>query len=346
MTTVLTITYSLLKTFLKYGYPLLFVLPLTGQTTSNPDISVIGQLVLSEDQARLDWTGSDIELAITGYVNPFARAEVYVHKHDAESSFELEEAFLNIERGLPLGIGLRSGRMQPTLGRMNLEHFHTWPFIEAPIAFTDITGSETWSSDGAEASFILPLPWYSSLTAGIFNSQPGAEVHSHDESSEPESEESSSRVMLGHFTSFFEFSPVTYMEVGSSILREQDSEKFIFGMDLKVRWRPDGYRGLTLQSELFLYPEEDHGDDMNAGVYGYINYQFNRSWNIGAIFDGLKHAHEDLSLMPGVFIGFSPVEESMVLRLALKQEPPSEGSGVTVLSQLIWSLGPHKPHRF
>ncbi|SVD60381.1 uncharacterized protein METZ01_LOCUS413235, partial [marine metagenome] len=89
------------------------------QTTVNPDISVLGDLLLINNNESTSLSTSGLEIAVQGYVNPFARADVYLHKHEGESVVELEEAFLTIERGLPLHLGLRTGKFRPSFGKMN-----------------------------------------------------------------------------------------------------------------------------------------------------------------------------------------------------------------------------------
>jgi hypothetical protein len=43
-----------------------------------------------------------------------------------------------------------------------------------------------------------------------------------------------------------------------------------------------------------------------------------------------------------LFFGYSPVEESSVLRIRIAPD----GDDINLMAQLVWSLGPHKPHRY
>jgi hypothetical protein len=48
-----------------------------------------------------------------------------------------------------------------------------------------------------------------------------------------------------------------------------------------------------------------------------------------------------------LFIGFAPVEETSLLRLAGYYRKPAESEGVFGATlQLVFSLGPHRPHSF
>jgi hypothetical protein len=131
---------------------------LFSQTTANPQFSVIGDLVMDQINDSPKLSSSGVEIAIQGNVNPFARADVYLHKHNDESPIELEEAVLTIERGLPLGLGLRLGKFRPDLGRINKVHAHLFPFIEAPTGMKKVLGEEFWAPTGVEANILLPLP--------------------------------------------------------------------------------------------------------------------------------------------------------------------------------------------
>ncbi len=151
---------------------------LFSQTTANPQFSVIGDLVMDQINDSPKLSSSGVEIAIQGNVNPFARADVYLHKHNDESALELEEAVITIERGLPLGLGLRAGKFRPDIGKINKDHAHLFPFIQAPKSMANILGEEFWSPTGLEGSILLPLPWYTKLSIGYFDE--GFEDHMHD----------------------------------------------------------------------------------------------------------------------------------------------------------------------
>ena len=121
---------------------LLFTIFLFGQITNNPDFSVIGDLIIDQSEDEIGLSSAGIEMAIQGYVNPFARVDVYLHKHNDESALELEESVITIERGLPLGLGLRAGKFRPDIGKINKDHAHLFPFIQAPKSMASILGEE------------------------------------------------------------------------------------------------------------------------------------------------------------------------------------------------------------
>ena len=333
---------------------------LFGQTTINPDFSVIGDLIIDQSEDEIGLSSAGIEMVIQGYVNPFSRADVYIHKHNDESALELEEAVITIERGLPLGLGLRAGKFRPDIGKINKDHAHLFPFIQAPKSMANILGEEFWSPTGLEGSILLPLPWYTKLSIGYFDEGFGDHKHMLNEKSneyddyqgKDEEEGLSNGVLSGRWSHFIDLNDVTHLEVGAS--GYSGDEKSLLGADLKFKWRPDKYRSLTIQGEVFQLNEnrEAHENDKVKIIgYTFINYQFNKAWNMGLIGDfstfDISENEEDNHVDKSnynfaLFFGYSPVEESSVLRIRIAPD----GDDINLMAQLIWSLGPHKPHRY
>ena len=348
---------------------------LISQTTANPQFSIVGDLVMDQLQKDPNLSSSGIEIAVQGYVNPFARADVYLHKHNDDSPIELEEAVITVERGLPFGFGLRAGKFRPDLGKINKDHVHLFPFIEAPSGMANILGKEFWAGTGLEASIFLPLPWYSNISIGFFDSGLGDHDHdiekedvhnNHKDKDEYVDEhdhgknEKNEKVFSARWGHFFDLSDINLMEIGTSYYKGIESS--LMGADFKYKWRPNKYRSLTIQGEVVQLSikeenhKEDHadevhkGDNKNKSDAGYlmINYQFNKSFNFGIIGDYYKETYKEAEVNPSIFFGFSPVEESTVFRLKIGQveDHKSHKKHLKTTAQIIWSLGPHKPHQY
>lgn len=83
--------------------------------TKNPNISVISDFrifvhddkILADEKNKLNLNLEEIELAIQGYLNPYARADIFFAKHGIEGSVEIEEASATFLRGLPLGLNIK-----------------------------------------------------------------------------------------------------------------------------------------------------------------------------------------------------------------------------------------------
>ena len=346
------------------------------QTTVNPDISFLGDLLIKGDKDSFSLITSGVEITAQGYVNPFARADLFLHLHDGEGIIEIEEAFITVERGLPLNLGLRAGKFRPEFGKINREHTHTYHYILASRPVQSLLGEEMWSSAGVELSTLVPLPWYSKFSFSTMQNGMGVhghEDHSHDMREEKkewygdkrliEKQDSDSKdtgVVAFRFSNFLELNQITHFETGLNHYRSlHDDEETISGVDLKFKWRPDKFRSFTIQGEVMQntgeeeheedkYHKEDHSDEGGTIIaYGWLNMQINKIWNIGLIMDYSSEMHEAQYKSFGVFGGFSPVEESSVFRVRFHQEYHGDEAPIfSVVAQLIWSLGPHKPHRF
>ena len=321
------------------------------QTTENPDISVIGDLIINQDG---DISSSGAELAIQGYVNPFARADVFLHKHANYEAIHLEEVVISFERGLPFDLGLRVGKFRPDIGKINKEHAHTLFFIEAPKSMKDMLGEEMWGTLGFEANWLAPLPWYTKLSAGYFTKELGASCSHGEVEGETEGDEivpvtTAISTRLSHS---FDLSDVAHLEVGSGYYRDIENNQsphlhHAFELDFKYKWRPNTYKSIVWQGEVFRKsPIENPDNKSKLAGYSWINYQFDKRWNIGFIADYSSGIEEQEYNSFGSFIGFSPAEESSVFRLTLSHQNHGEDTSLNVLGQIIWALGPHKPHQF
>ena len=321
------------------------------QTTVNPDISVIGDLIIENNDNETSFNSSGVEIAIQGYVNPFARADVFLHKHNDESPIHLEEAFISIERGLPMNLGLKTGKFRPDFGKINKEHMHTYYYVLPSEPVQHILGEEMWASAGVEISLLLPLPWYGNISLGVFQNGMSQQHHGHEEAGHEHKEEEHETEIAGksfstRLSQFFDLYHDTHLEFGLSYYQEiGNAEINTFGTDYKLKWRPNNYRSFTIQGDYF-YKSIFEGTITTAG-YTWYNYQFNRVWNTGLIYDFSDDIEEESYRSIGIFAGFSPVEESSVFRLRIHRAcHGSNEPHFSLVAQIIWALGPHKPHQF
>lgn len=331
---------------------LLFVFAYS-QTTVNPDISVIGDLIINQDG---DISSSGVEIAIQGYVNPFARADVFLHKHADHNAVHLEEAVISFERGLPFNMGLRAGKFRPDIGKINKEHAHTLFFIEAPASMKNMLGDEMWGAFGLEPNWLLPLPWYSKLSVGYFTKAMGTSCD-HEESEEEEGHSHEEHIekttsLSARLSHFIDLNDITHLEIGSGYYRDIENHELphlhhVGELDFKLKWRPDTYRSFTWQGEIFRKsPVDNPNNKYKLAGYTWMNYQFNKRWNMGVVTDFSSDIDGEAYNSFGVFAGFSPAEESSVFRLAVSKIHHGEESDLNITGQIIWALGPHKPHQF
>ncbi len=124
------------------------------------------------DPQQRGFNARNIELAFDGAVDPYFEGFaniVFKLDNDNETSVEVEEAFMQTT-SLPFNLQLKGGQFFASFGRLNPTHPHTWDFADTPLVNGLFLGPDGLRGVGAQASWILPLPWYSQL---IFASQNG-----------------------------------------------------------------------------------------------------------------------------------------------------------------------------
>ena len=63
---------------------------------------------------------------------------------------------------------LKLGKIRGDFGKHGLLHTHAFPFVQAPVIMANTIGEEGFKDSGAEASWLTPLPWYATLTGGMY----------------------------------------------------------------------------------------------------------------------------------------------------------------------------------
>ena len=364
-----------MRTIFSYFLVSLFLVLLVekglAQTTENPDISFIGDVRLSmhnDQESRPDEDGKiildfhELEIAGTGYLNPFARADIYLGIHGTEGPIEIEEAYMTLLRGLPLNLQLKAGQYLPDFGKLNTQHPHQWSWIERPLMFQEMFGHDGFRDIGINISSLVPvgslalgLSVHALKTGGV-----GEHHHHHDGESEAEETTPKDLGFLGRISAFAPLGDVTFLETGISWLRAESlpvENRYadMLNLDFKLKWRPDNYRSLNLIAE-YLYNsrpvEEDQGvkDIKSSGSFAALDYQFRRRFNAGLFYDHTQGAENEAEFQTGygIFTGFNLAEETTRFGLVLRR---NEGSALpesydSALVQILWSLGPHKPHPF
>jgi hypothetical protein len=214
-----------------------------------------------------------------------------------------------------------------------------------------VLGEEFYTATGLEVNWLMPLPWYSNLSIGYFDTGISGQDDGKDESGYNDHDHEGGDSKNGHideehhdgekqpkgssarWSHFIDLNEVNHFEFGTSYY--VDHEKSFGGADFKYKWRPNKYRSLTLQGEVIQFELGDkheektvHPKEVLTAGYLLVNFQFNKAWNVG----------------------FSPVEESAVLRIRIGQvandHEGHDKKHLKTTAQLIWSLGPHKPHRY
>lgn len=342
----------------------------TAQTTENPDISFIGDVRISlhdnenssaGDYGKLVVDFHEIEIAATGYLNPYARADIYLGMHGIEGTFEIEEASMSLLRWLPANLQLKAGQYLVDFGKLNTQHPHQWSWMSRPLMHQELFGHDGLRDVGLQISTLYPVGNSAlSISANLLRNG-NLSGHHHHEGEEHESEEEEHRELAfsGRVGMFSPVTDKTSLELGLSLFRAEfdPAEKryaTIFGADGKLKWKPDMYRSFSVIGEFTMNQrtvehDEEEEDVTSHGLFAALDWQFMRRYNAGLFYDYTQEAvdSEVSRYGYGLFAGFSLAEETTRFSLLLRRDDGDEFDTYnTVMLQILWSLGPHKPHQF
>jgi hypothetical protein len=333
------------------------------QTTVNPDISFIGDFRLIDHHKAPDDIGAnkaqfdfhELEIAAGSYLNPYARADVTLGIGAGE--IDIEEAYATLLRGLPLSLQIRAGQYLVDFGKLNTQHAHQWSWIERPMMFDSFFGEEGLKGVGLNLTSLVPIG-NSALNISGSLLQGGFLM--------PQDEANSSPPLAGNgrLSIFASVSEHANIDMGISGLRAQHDPlnehwTTMGDFDFKYKWKPSIYKSLLIVAEGLINSRTIKPDSLNVsltknvtsyGAFAALDYQFWRRYDAGAFIDYSQTPidENDHRTAYGLFGGFALAEETYRVGFLLRQDEGTELSEAyqTFEIQLLWSLGPHKPHQF
>jgi uncharacterized coiled-coil protein SlyX len=296
----------------------------------NPAIGLVGETILSYRSKGSNETGSNrpggfdfnqrsVELNLAGSVDPFARGYAVINASadpvTGEATARVEEAAIQTT-SLPWNLTLKGGRFFGEFGRLSYIHDHELPFVNRPLVLDNYIGGES-KTDGLQLNFLLPIPHYVSLTAGVgdqFGDTPN-DVGNFRHFSELN--------FWGRASTYFDLTPDVSLETGVSGLYNQkeidrggvfvqpdgstltERRRIVLGADLALRYQPlrnNQFRSLTWGTEL-LYSDNRYLDNPTGipggpvfnrdvgsfGLYSYLAYKLHRQWIVGCLFDWMEN---------------------------------------------------------
>ena len=278
--------------------------------SSAPDLYNIE--VGDHDPQQRGFNARNIELAFDGAVDPYFEGFaniVFKLDNDNETSVEVEEAFMQTT-SLPFNLQLKGGQFFAAFGRLNPTHPHTWDFADTPLVNGLFLGPDGLRGVGAQASWTLPLPWYSQLifasqngrgSTGFSFRNPGSDGMFFDRiTTDREARGLQDFVWIPRFENSFNLSETQTVLAGVSGAFGSNetgatSRTQIYGADLLYKWKSaraeGGFPFVKWQTE-FMYRRFEAGTGANDsfpvaetfhdwGLYSQVLWGFKKGWVVG-----------------------------------------------------------------
>jgi len=331
----------------------------------NPDISLIGQVrpgwtddASSLDAKRPTLALGETELAADAALNPYASGTFVLSF--GEEGAEVEEAYLKLDQALPWGLALKAGRYRAPFGKLNPAHPHAYPFVDVPHILEATSGlmpgEESYDETALQISELFPGvgSWAPSLSVDVQQGS-GFRTSQADDSESADYDPLRDRTtpsFLVHAGNFFEAGEHMVGDFGVSFAQgttnvAKDEKATLVGADLKLKYALDPQSRITWQSEA-IWRHDDRDDGKRLGAVTFADWTVER-WNVGALYEQLSDlgAGEVVDRSVRAFGGFSLMEETTLFRVALERRWIGDQEPIhTVSGQILFSMGPHKPHQF
>ncbi|MBI2902174.1 MAG: hypothetical protein HYY12_01115 [Candidatus Methylomirabilis oxyfera] len=261
-------------------------------TSTERDASIQNLQGGDHDPRRRGFTVQNIELSLSGAVDPYFTGETHIiyliDPVAGETRVELEEAFLTTQ-ALPYGLQLEAGFFFTEFGIINPTHPHAWDWLDQPVMNTRLFGPDGLRQAGLRLGWLTPLPWYSEVHVGMQNAngETASSFLANGEFFEErpiggrpfvERDVRSSKdlLYLARWVNSWNLSDAVTTKVGLSGLygpnaTGPDGDTWIYGADLKLTWRPtNNFRGwpfVLWQSEAMKrdYRADRFFDDSDPG---------------------------------------------------------------------------------
>jgi hypothetical protein len=256
-------------------------------------------MVLDANVSQRSKTGGNFnfrsaEVGLSASVDPFAR--MYGFINGTSDGVEVDEAAA-VTTSLPWNLTAKGGRFLADFGRFPKVHAHELPFVNEPLSIDRMVGGET-QSDGVEANYLFPTPFFLRATFGGYN-KIGEENTQVDNN---KSRSWSRFTYLGRLNTYFDLSDNHSIELGTSVAYTPSirltgpadgGDRMLNGIDLTYRFQPLAstvYQGLTVGSEFFHNSQRFAFDSAAKrqqayGGYSYAELKLSKNWSTGFLFD-------------------------------------------------------------
>ena len=277
---------------------------------------------------------AESELALSANIDPWLAGNINL-SITGDDTISAEEAFITTT-SLPSGLVLKAGRFFSGIGYLNSQHSHTWDFVDNPIAYQAMLGTQ-YADDGVQLHWLAPTDQYMEfgLEAGRGRGFPG---------------DNSSRNAAGMTAFTFhtggDIGDSITWRGGLSLLQTQSNGQTLtedaYGVpdataafsgrtrvivaDGVMKWAPNGNATHTyfkLQGEFLQSRRNGNLTEIADGPLalhqvqsgGYIQgvYQFMPTWRVGLRTERLDPGHGNWALAPGLTDNYHPTKNSVMV---------------------------------
>src|SRR5580698_302829 len=316
--------------------------------------------------SREGFTLQEVELAAQSAIDPYFEGAIFLTIPNLEG-LEVEEAYL-VTTSLPLNLQIKAGAFRSQFGRNNTQHLHLQNFTRRPLMTALLFGEDGLRGPGAQASVLLPLPWFATLYAEAFSIEPP------DDLAGVATFGGGGRLVPSNLTytteleQFFELAESQSLLVGLNFatgrsvdcvtaapcapLTTQGPRSYFYGADVYYKWKPanvaQSYASFQWTTEFYERTLADGGPTEGAG-YSEAVVQFARRFFLAGRFDltGLPSGPSVPRRYAGAAsLTFTPSEFSRLRLYAQELDGPGASATTVGFLQVEYSMGAHGAHPF
>jgi hypothetical protein len=330
--------------------------------------AALGLPVAGDDPStsREGFTLQEVELAAQSAIDPYFEGAIFLTIPNLDG-IEVEEAYL-VTTSLPWNLQIKAGTFRSQFGRNNTQHLHLQNFTRRPLMTALLFGQDGLRGPGAQASVLLPLPWFATLYAEAFSLTPPDDLAGVATFGGGGRLTPNNLTYTSELEQFFELGESQSLLVGLNFatgrsvdcvtggpcvpVTVEGPRSYLYGGDVYYKWKPANvarsYASFQWTTELYARSLADGGPTEGAG-YTEMVVQIDRRFYLGGRFDltGLPSGPNVPRRYAGAgSLTFAPSEFSRIRLYAQELGGPGVAATTVGFLQVEYSMGAHGAHPF
>lgn len=324
-----------------------------------PNISVIGNFLGSSNANQKDFSVKEIEISFQDHLHPSINTNVFaaIHKEDGKHILELDEAYVTFSDLIGVtfpnspvnpGIGAIVGKKLLSIGKINSLHPEQWHFVDKPLTTQQFLGGKYGlSGEGAQLSYLLPLPFFSQVELGYWSASKQHANEGVETEIESHGIEYENTLFAARLWNSIDLSDTQELEIGFSKLfgnisaKSNNEKQELQSLDITFTQKLRDDQFFKVQAEYYQsnYGEEGEAREKQNGAYISSLYQINRFYQVGLQFDTLgTHGYEGNTKERLIYALTKQLTDTSKIRL---QYNTGKDIDNTIYLQFIFGIGPH-----